>query len=61
VLVLDTWVQIANPTTAAAVNGAISRASRRDRVCRLPVVRRFRNVAPCSRQSSTSVTPVYTA
>src|SRR5580692_10191767 len=57
----ETCVQIAKPMTAAAVNGATHRASRPDRARMPPVVFRFRNVAPCSRQISTSVTPVYTA
>jgi hypothetical protein len=61
VLVDETCVQIAKPTTAAAVNGATHRASRPDRSRRLPVVLRHRNVAPCSRQISTRVTPVNTA
>jgi len=57
----ETCVQIANAMTAAAVNGATQRASRPDRSRMLPVVFRDRNVAPCSRQINTSVTPVYTA
>jgi hypothetical protein len=56
-----TCVQIAKPATAAAVSGATRRASARDRSCSRPVVFSDRNVAPCSRQISTRVTPVYTA
>ena len=59
--VVETCVQTAKPTTAAAVNGATRRASRPDRSCSSPVVRRDKKVAPCSRQISTRVTPVYTA
>ena len=54
----EMWVQMAKAVTAAAVSGAIRRASRPDRSRRPPVVFRDRNVAPCSRQSSTRVTPV---
>ena len=54
----ETCVQMAKPMTAAAVNGATRRASRPDCARMSPVVLRFRNVAPCSRQISTSVTPV---
>ena len=61
-VVLDvTCVQMAKPTTAAAVNGATVRAIRRERSCMSPVVLRDRNVAPCSRQISTRVTPVNSA
>jgi hypothetical protein len=61
VLPEETCVQIAKAITAAAVNGATRRASSPDRSRMLPVVFRVRNVAPCSRQSSTRVTPVSTA
>ena len=53
-----TWVQMMKPMTAAAVNGATRRASRQDRSRMSPVVFRHRNVAPCSTQTSTRVTPV---
>ena len=58
-MLLDvTCVQIAKATTAAPVTGAMRRASRQDRSRMSPVVFRDRNVAPCSRQMSTRVTPV---
>ena len=53
-----TWVQMANPMTAAVVAGAMRRARPRLRSCMVPVVFRDRNVAPCSAQISTRVTPV---
>src|SRR5215472_6113034 len=55
-----TWVQIANPMTAAVVNGAMRRARLRLRWYMSPVVFRDRNVAPCSAQTATRVTPVNT-
>ena len=55
-----TCVQIAKATTAAAVTGATRRASRPARSRMSSVVFRDRNVAPCSRQISTRVTPVNT-
>ena len=61
VLLDCTCVQMAKPTTAAAVNGATVRAICRERACMSSVVLRHRNVAPASRQISTRVTPVNTA
>jgi hypothetical protein len=57
-LLAVTCVQTMNPITKAAVTGATARASRRDRRCMTPVVFRHKNVAPCSRQARTRVTPV---
>src|SRR6202035_5005261 len=61
VLLEATCVQMAKAATAAAVNGATRLARSLDRSCMLPVVFSDRNVAPCSRQISTRVTPVSTA
>src|SRR5450755_66943 len=56
-----TCVQITKATTAAPVTGATRRATRPERSRMSPVVFRHRNVAPCSRQISTRVTPVSSA
>ncbi len=53
-----TWVQMMKAMTAAPVTGAIRRATCQDRSRMSPVVFRHMNVAPCSRQISTRVTPV---
>src|SRR5215471_12948470 len=54
-----TWVQMMKPMTNAAVTGATRRATCQDRSRMSPVVFRHKNVAPCSRQTSTKVTPVH--
>ena len=53
-----TWVQTAKPSTAAAATGAIRRPVWTARSRSSPSVLSARKLAPCSRHSSTTVTPV---
>ena len=55
-----TWVQMMKPMTKAPVNGAIRRARAGIARASSPVVFRDKNVAPCSAQTRTKVTPVHT-
>ena len=50
-----------DPADPAAVNGATRRATCQDRWRMSPVVFRHKNMAPCSAQTRSSVTPVQRA